>query len=81
MEIAKGFEAAESKARGASRGGYDIDHHSMRPSKVKVESASGSKPQKDFFGKSQHVWEPEDRGWESEETKMLNIRPKGKVVN
>lgn len=81
MEVAKGFEAAESKARGSNMGGYDIDPSSLRPGKVKVSSGQGFTPQTEFLGKWVHAWEPEDRGWESEETQMLNIRPKGKVVN
>lgn len=63
------FAAAEGKIRGSSIGGYDLDAGSLRPGRAQG-ATGGSKPQTEFAGKAQKLWEPNDEGWEFVESSM-----------
>lgn len=63
------FVAAESKLRGSSMGGYDLDAGTLRPGKVSG-ATGGSAPQTEFAGKSKVKFEPNDAGYEFVEPEM-----------
>jgi hypothetical protein len=63
------FAAAEGKIKGSSMGGYNLDASTLRPGRAQG-ATGGSKPQTEFAGKAQKLWEANDDGWEFVESGM-----------